>query len=107
MCVSAGWVWPVGRWRVALRVTGQLRHAVALLPVALRRQPHHHAGHGGDGDGVSGMPGRHQGEQVSAAERECTTITMMQHCGIIIVALPVSLNPDVFKFCWKFVTLSF
>lgn len=79
MCVSAGRVWIVGCWRVAVGVSGQLRHPVALLPVALRRQPHHHPWHGRHGDGVPGLPGCHQGEQVPAVECECTTVPTMHH----------------------------
>lgn len=70
VCVTAWRVWIARRRRVAVGLSGQLRHAVALFPVALRRQPHHQPRHRRHGDGLSGLPGRHQGEQVPAAERE-------------------------------------
>lgn len=104
VCVSAGRVWTVGCWRVVVGVSGQLRHPVALLPVALRRQPHHHPRHGRHGDGVPGLPGCHQGEQVPAVECECTTIPIMHH---YLVHLNISFSQSVllsvvFRLCWNF-----
>lgn len=66
-------MWVAGRGPLALCVSGQLRHSFALLPVALCRQPHHHPRQHCHGDGVFGLPGRHQGEQVPSAERKDTT----------------------------------
>lgn len=70
LCVSAGGVWAAGGGGVALGVSGQLRHPVTLLPLDLRRQPHHHTWHRHHGDRFPGLPWGHQGEQVSASECE-------------------------------------
>lgn len=58
-CVSAGRLWVVGRRPVALRVSGQLCHPLAFLPVALCRQPHHHPWQHRHGDRLFGLPGCH------------------------------------------------
>lgn len=87
MYVAAGWVWTVGRRRVAVGFSGQLCHPVALLPVALRRQSYHHPGHCCNGHRFPGVPGFHQGEQVPAAECECTTIPIMHHWSVVVFSI--------------------
>lgn len=58
-CVSAGRLRVVRRWPVALCVSGQLRHPLALLPVALCRQSHHHPWQYHHGDRLFGLSGCH------------------------------------------------
>lgn len=70
LCVPAGRMRVVGCRSLAFGFPGQLRHPVPFLPRSLGRQPHHHTGHCCHGDGFPGLPGCHQGEQVSAAECE-------------------------------------
>lgn len=75
VCIVAGWLWPAGRRCVAVRVPGQLCHALALIPVSVRGQPDHHPGHCGDDHRLSGMSGRYQGKQMSAPQCEFLAVT--------------------------------
>lgn len=58
------------RGHLAVGVSGQLRHLLTLIPLAVRRQHgHRHRSHR-HGNRLSRLPGGHQGEQVPAPERE-------------------------------------
>lgn len=64
------WLRAAGRGHLALCVAGQLRHLLALIPLTVRCQyGHRHRSHR-HGNGLSRLPGCHQGEQVPASERE-------------------------------------
>jgi len=63
-------LWAARRGHLALGVAGQLRHLLALVPLAVGRQHGHRHRRHRHGNGLSRLPGCHQGEQVPASERE-------------------------------------
>lgn len=71
LCVclsSAVGMWVVGCGHLAVCFAGQLCHFLPLLPLPLSRQSGHYFGLRRHGNGLSGMPRCHQGEQVPVAE---------------------------------------
>uniref|UniRef100_A0A8L0DRV5 Tetraspanin-9 n=1 Tax=Oncorhynchus mykiss TaxID=8022 RepID=A0A8L0DRV5_ONCMY len=66
--LSVGGLWFVGCGGVVVCVSGQFCHPITILPLHLCCQPHHHPGCCHHGYRLPGLPGCHQGEQVSAAE---------------------------------------
>lgn len=58
------WLWAAWSGHLALRVPRQLCHLLPQLPLAVCSQPRHRHRHHRHGDGLPGLPGGHQGEQV-------------------------------------------
>lgn len=69
------WLWAARRGHLALCVSGQLRYLLALIPLTVSCQHGHRHWRHRHGNGLSRMPGCHQGEQVPASERELNLLT--------------------------------
>lgn len=109
--LSVGGLWFVGCGGVVVCVPGQLCHPITILPLHLCCQPHHHPGCCHHGYRLPGLPGCHQGEQVSAAECEWTTLTTMHHTTLLgtlatspaslFSHVPCSFSSRCWWFCWR------
>lgn len=64
------WLWAAWRGHMAVCVSRQLRHLLALIPLAVSRQHGHCHRRHRHGNGIPWLPGCHQGEQVPASECE-------------------------------------
>lgn len=64
------WLWAAWRGHLAVCVSRQLRHLLALVPLAVSRQHGHCHRRHRHGNRIPWLPGCHQGEQVPASECE-------------------------------------
>lgn len=63
-------LWAAWGWHLALCVSGQLRHLLTLIPLTVSCQHGHRHRCNCHGNGISWLPGCHQGEQVPASKRK-------------------------------------
>lgn len=69
-CLAAMWLWAARRRHLAVCVSGQLRHLLALIPLAVSSQHGHRHRRHCHGNRLPRLLGCHQGEQVPASECE-------------------------------------
>lgn len=68
--VSVMWLWTLGRGDMAVRVTRQLCHIFAQLPITVSCQHGHCHWHHRHGDRLLGLLGCYQGKQVPPSKRK-------------------------------------
>lgn len=104
------WLWAAWRGHLVVCVSRQLRHLLALIPLAVSRQHGHCHRRHRHGNGIPWLPGCHQGEQVPATECELNrsiqdllSKTHMNHYTqqplIQLLSYPLPAPPDIC--CWR------